>query len=978
MLTEAETRDQLNRDYLEAYHAYCRASGDEKESQLARLRQIVLETARQSGFSDAIPEQTLAYRLHASRAPRRSMKVYKVFTLSDDGHPTALFVSGTEKLPLGVWLDAQDTFHFRAKNGKDYVPSTQNPFTDGGKTGASIEIPDDAVRQELIARGFLPNGSSAKRVTALAYRPGWHAGTLPFFPQGGKRAPKDSPYPNIHRYNQVVFECEVMADEDYTAAARAQEKAQTKDGRLNPARADLQYLPKDGFYYYATNPLTQNNPNLGAWVITGSIKINRALTQEECDAILAEHGMEPQAWEQGTLDLSTLGYTGDESEAARKTLAPITYDDAGHVIPLSDRFNAEIQDVRYQERGDRGETGLTEHLALRKKNERLLRDSLGDDGMQVYAEAKHILSNGNEGVQNAASVSAAILATRAKAWSEEQKKAGRKVDATGYMENLALNTDARKIREENLKEDVANWKKLIERYRVADKKEWKDKHDGDIYPIMDVPAVIQLLKIPYQTLLVYGSFFEHSVNPKHRGMMLDFLEQLPADLTDPIMITLGNKPHSYVFVLDLKDKNGATIVAPVEVHKEVHHLHASLNFINSSFGKTVSPVDDRPSFRWFLRRAQKNEVLYVNKKRARLWLQSYRNLSPTAAAMSGALYDLIITRNPSNVKTESDLKIFQQEYPSRYQLAQIRQGKFSINRQGKRKIDLLETADETTFFHEIGHVLYDDLRLLSSRSGDEQMDRDFVTVQNWAEWNPEQLKEYSDTPWSKEFMKRDAAIRFAIEHGDTEEESRLRAEWREERFARGFERYLQKGEAPTKALGGVFARCKRLFTNAYHAFRSLGGSPTPDVEKVMTRMLTPKKAETSDAAYQKEAYKKACKPYLAEVQRREEAVKNYQGALLTPESLPQDRFMQVMHDSMGKTNKEGKPLSYAYLATKALYEAKVPKDQIIACINNLAPVAAKDPARLEVFGTTYADYLTKHVESSRWFRENRLQAAKGR
>ena len=92
-------------------------------------------------------------------------------------------------------------------------------------------------------------------------------------------------------------------------------------------------MPRDGFYYYATNPLTQNNPNLGAWTISGSMKINRALTQEECDTILKTHGMEPQAWEQGEMQLDALGYTSDQSEAMRKTLAPITYDDMGNIIP---------------------------------------------------------------------------------------------------------------------------------------------------------------------------------------------------------------------------------------------------------------------------------------------------------------------------------------------------------------------------------------------------------------------------------------------------------------------------------------------------------------------------------------------------------------------------------------------------------------------------------------------------------------------
>ena len=81
------------------------------------------------------------------------------------------------------------------------------------------------------------------------------------------------------------------------------------------------------------------------WAISGSLKINRALTQEECDKILAEHNMAPQEWEQGKLNLADLGYTGEQNDAARKTLAPITYDDNGEIIPLSQCFNASKDDI---------------------------------------------------------------------------------------------------------------------------------------------------------------------------------------------------------------------------------------------------------------------------------------------------------------------------------------------------------------------------------------------------------------------------------------------------------------------------------------------------------------------------------------------------------------------------------------------------------------------------------------------------------
>ena len=315
-----------------------------RRGDMGAARRMVEERATEMGIENPIPEQTDAYKVRVSAPPKKTIKVYKVFTIDQAGRPTALFVSGMDALPMGVWLDAQDTWHFTAKNGKQYVPSTANPNGRGGKTGAAVEIPNEATRQELIKRGFLPQGSKAKTVVALAYRPGWHAGDMPFFPQGGVRR-AGSNYGNVHHARQVVFECEMDADHDYTDEARRQPKALTKDGRVNEANADLQSMPEGGFYRYSTNPLTKGGKR-GTWFISGSLKINRALTQGEADGILRENGFAPQEWEQGALDLAQLGYRGDESEAARKTLAPVTYDDNGNVIPLSQRFNPANPDIR--------------------------------------------------------------------------------------------------------------------------------------------------------------------------------------------------------------------------------------------------------------------------------------------------------------------------------------------------------------------------------------------------------------------------------------------------------------------------------------------------------------------------------------------------------------------------------------------------------------------------------------------------------
>ena len=117
-------------------------------------------------------------------------------------------------------------------------------------------------------------------------------------------------------------------------------------------------MPEDGFYYYATNPMTHGHPELGMWAISGSLKINRALSQEECDRILKENNLAPQEWEGGEMSLEKLGYTGEQNDAARKTLAPITYDSDGNVIPISQRFNPDKEGVEYSIEENKDENSI--------------------------------------------------------------------------------------------------------------------------------------------------------------------------------------------------------------------------------------------------------------------------------------------------------------------------------------------------------------------------------------------------------------------------------------------------------------------------------------------------------------------------------------------------------------------------------------------------------------------------------------------
>ena len=350
---------ELDDEYMDAVN-----SGD-----VDKARKMVENRANETGFTDTVPEQTDSYKLRITAPPKKTIKAYKVFFVDSQGRPSALFVNGTENIPMGVWVDAKEAWYFTANNGKKYIPSTKNPNTEGNKTGTSVQIPNDQVRQNLVERGFLSKGSKAKSITALAYRPGWHSGDMPFFPQGGTignvegmdkydaSLPKTN-YKNIHRWNQVVFEVELDADKDYSNSTV------NKNGQV--IFYDMQEMPKGGYYKFATNPMAKAE-DIGAWYISDSLKILRALSEEECNEILAKNGFKPQEWEGFTekktktgikriglgreyiapMNLETLGYTGETNDVAKKTLAPITYDDNGNVIPLSERFNVNVNDIRY-------------------------------------------------------------------------------------------------------------------------------------------------------------------------------------------------------------------------------------------------------------------------------------------------------------------------------------------------------------------------------------------------------------------------------------------------------------------------------------------------------------------------------------------------------------------------------------------------------------------------------------------------------
>lgn len=210
--------------------------------------------------------------------------------------------------------------------------------------------------------------------------------------------------------------------------------------------------------------------------------------------------------------------------------------------------------------------------------------------------------------------------------------------------------------------------------------------------------------------------------------------------------------------------------------------------------------------------------------------------------------------------------IFNDNLVASYSMAEPQvQGQTAILDNGRRIIYLYENADQSTFMHEMAHIFFADMQELAEmENAPAQIKRDWQTLQDWTAWNGSQINEYIGTAVYNEFNQRDKEIRAAREEGYTYrggeriELGTLLEEWRQERFARGFEEYLRKGKAPKESLKGVFTSFKNWLLKIYKDIKTIGAEPSKEVKAVMDRMLATQ--EEIDAVMQKEdidAFRKA-------------------------------------------------------------------------------------------------------------------------
>lgn len=162
---------------------------------------------------------------------------------------------------------------------------------------------------------------------------------------------------------------------------------------------------------------------------------------------------------------------------------------------------------------------------------------------------------------------------------------------------------------------------------------------------------------------------------------------------------------------------------------------------------------------------------------------------------------------------------------------------------GKAIIHAFESGDISTIAHENAHIFLNMMRDAAKRTGDLHMLDDLATVDEWTTldkvdnvWKAVSNDRYSITENPNgSFTYRDGRGEPRVFNSFEDAQYTLQ----QEMFARGFEKYLADGQAPTPRLARVFASFKRWLLGIY---RAITGSQidielSSDMRKVFDRLL---------------------------------------------------------------------------------------------------------------------------------------------
>lgn len=156
---------------------------------------------------------------------------------------------------------------------------------------------------------------------------------------------------------------------------------------------------------------------------------------------------------------------------------------------------------------------------------------------------------------------------------------------------------------------------------------------------------------------------------------------------------------------------------------------------------------------------------------------------------------------PTQIKSTRNRGEFDPANNSIYE--QSRRGSIALG-ESRATIRMMKDADASTFMHEEGHDWLEQMmRDAAHPEAPDDIRSDAQTIRDWLG-----TKEGAEIPTAAH-----------------------------EKFARGFERYLMEGVAPSRALASVFAKFKNWLTQIYKTVQALRSPISDDIRAVFDRML---------------------------------------------------------------------------------------------------------------------------------------------
>ena len=223
--------------------------------------------------------------------------------------------------------------------------------------------------------------------------------------------------------------------------------------------------------------------------------------------------------------------------------------------------------------------------------------------------------------------------------------------------------------------------------------------------VMDTPLVFYLVGEKHLPIYISPNVLNKILNGKHHSeISSEMLKEIPRRLADPMFIlrainhrTGVEDTSSKIIVIDLKDKNGATIMIPFIMEQQTKDDEKIMsNLIKSVYGRTTDRKTFTPNDAWYVDKLKKGDALYVNKKRTDHWLTG---INTSARTHSGPL--VVDSFNLSNIiADETDLGKLKKDNPTYYSIRE--QDQKISNEAKKRFMNHIEVARKQADENAIG------------------------------------------------------------------------------------------------------------------------------------------------------------------------------------------------------------------------------------------------------------------------------------